>query len=103
MRKGHHHFYLPAVLLAFFLIVLFLYKVFVVNDFLGRVWSSVFAPAPSTQNNLIIILTKDGKRKEFSVKGEVRVKDGMILIVSPNQKVYYPVPKGSEVIVRKIN
>lgn len=71
MRKGYHHVHIPVALLFAFVVCFMLYKVFVVNDFFGRVVDSVEFVGNSDRTYLVTVIPRKGKEETFYVKGKV--------------------------------
>ena len=116
MRRGHHHFHFLTFLGVVLLVGVFLYKVFFVNDFLGRIldrFSStsdqivpVYGPSPdSSEKELkeVIIRYPDGRETTFGVSGAVVLKGNFLRIENSGKTVVYWLPKGTKVFIRESN
>lgn len=116
MRRGHHHFHFLTFLGVVLLVGVFLYKVFFVNNFLGRVLDrfsstsdqivTVYSPSPdSSEKELkeVIIRYPDGRKTLLDVSGAVVLKGDFLRIESSGKTVVYWLPKGTKVSIRESN
>ena len=98
------------------LVGVFLYKVFFVNNFLGRVLDrfsstsdqivTVYSPSPdSSEKELkeVIIRYPDGRKTLLDVSGAVVLKGDFLRIESSGKTVVYWLPKGTKVSIRESN
>ena len=105
-REGYHHVSIPITMILLLTLGFFAYRVFVVNDFFGRIMNNVAESCKVGETKsgsyLVTVIPPEGKKRTFTAEGKVKVERNRIVITFPGQVVYYPIPKNSQVIVREV-